>query len=224
MSNHLQYGHGVLNLQERQLLLNLASNRVNRRLQACPVCNYNTTRLDQHIPICHMELSEAQIQHYLQWGMRVRTIAFLQELRATDPAVPLASSLALGLEEEEEGGHQQGPRDMTKEPQCDNPDCVAQRRRWQQFAMEEEQRTERFEEELRKLRGMHRKMAKDINRLSKTPVKTKRQINQNLMVRLSPLQSAFNASRRALRAARRAANNFFGVLLRIIDVRNWFNS
>nr|XP_020444810.1 uncharacterized protein LOC109953685 [Monopterus albus] len=172
MSKHLKASHGVLNLQERQLLLNLASNRVNIRRQACPVmgCNYNSTRLDQHIPSCHTELNEAQVQQYLQWARRATTIALLKELRSTDPAVPLASCLDLGLEEEEEERYQQGPPlEMMshQEPQCPNADCVAQLRSWQQSAMEKGRKAEVLEEELRQLRGAYQKLAKKFNRLSK---------------------------------------------------------
>lgn len=97
MSNHMQRTHGVKNLEERRLLLNLASRRVNVRTHRCPVadCSYHFTRLDNHLLQGHQELRTEVKEHMLQCVRRARTIELLQALRNTEPSPPMTDSLDL---------------------------------------------------------------------------------------------------------------------------------
>lgn len=95
MSNHMQRSHSVKNLEERRLLLNLASRRVNIRNHKCPVegCSYHFTRLDNHLLQGHPELSIEIKEIMLQCVRRAKTIVLLRALRDTEPTPPMTSSL-----------------------------------------------------------------------------------------------------------------------------------
>lgn len=99
MSNHFRNGHSVANPEERSLLLNLATRRVNVRLCACPVsgCSYKSTRLDRHLLGRHPELAPEEVKAHMEAVRRRKTLTSLAALRATNPTPPMATALDLEL-------------------------------------------------------------------------------------------------------------------------------
>lgn len=95
MPKHLTRAHGVHNGDERRVLCNLSSGRVNIRGLACPVdgCTYELGRLDKHIVKAHPELTVADRERLLVRLRWAKTTQLLRELRATRPSPPLSSCL-----------------------------------------------------------------------------------------------------------------------------------
>lgn len=120
VSQHLQVYHKVENKDERKLLLSLESGRVNVRSSVCPVagCGKSTTRIDRHLK-SHTELSTATKDNALQLCKRKRVLAQLAALRATEPEVPLVSTLDL-LPDIEDANV---PFEEEEEEECSNPGC-----------------------------------------------------------------------------------------------------
>ncbi len=124
LSQHLRLTHRVVNLQERKLLLAISSGRVDVRKGTCPLptCGKSTSRIDRHL-MGHTELTAAARQETIQALKMRRILHNLSELRASNPVVPMASTLdqedshnhTLTLEEEEE--------EEEEEQACDNPLC-----------------------------------------------------------------------------------------------------
>lgn len=115
LANHLRRGHSVANGKERSILLKLGTGRIPIRLEPCPVpgCPYKSSRLDKHLDNGHGELSHAALKAYTDQAKRNKAVALLAQLRASNPVVPMASTLdidvgedldepLLGPEEEEE--------------------------------------------------------------------------------------------------------------------------
>lgn len=102
LPKHLRGKHDVANVDERRLLLALASGRVNIRNSAChiPGCNVGPLRLDRHLRTQHPELSMAQREKEIAAAKRKVIIKLLCTLRATHPAVPMVTTLDLDLEVE----------------------------------------------------------------------------------------------------------------------------
>lgn len=96
LSKHLQRVHAVRNAVERGILINLASNRVNIRKEACPVlsCSYNSSRLDSHL-----SGGRGDMESKLAMVMRTKFISLLVALRSTSPAVQMATGLNLEVNE-----------------------------------------------------------------------------------------------------------------------------
>lgn len=93
-SQHLRYVHNVRNSEERMLLCNWQSGRVNVRQELCPVsgCSTHLSRLDQQIN-SDTELNRAQRRQVLEDLGRRLTMERLAALRASIPAIPLATDL-----------------------------------------------------------------------------------------------------------------------------------
>ncbi|XP_016116871.1 uncharacterized protein [Sinocyclocheilus grahami] len=118
LSQHLRVTHRVMNLQERKLLLAISSGRVDVRKGTCPVptCGKFTSRIDRHL-IGHTELTAAARQETIQ-ALKMRKILHdLSELRASNPAVPMASTL------DQEDSHNHTLTLEEEERACDNPRC-----------------------------------------------------------------------------------------------------
>uniref|UniRef100_UPI0009B402EB uncharacterized protein LOC109953939 n=1 Tax=Monopterus albus TaxID=43700 RepID=UPI0009B402EB len=115
-------------------------------------CTYKSTRLDQHLRCCHSELSSDQVQQQLRWARRTTTIGLLKQLRETNPAVPLASTLDLV----EEDYLDDVPLELEKEPLCQNPECKQMRRK-----------VVALQEELRKIRDAYHRQSKLLRQVSK---------------------------------------------------------
>lgn len=118
LSQHLRLTHRVLNLQERKLLLALSSGRVDVRKGNCPVptCGKFTSRMDRHL-ICHTELTAPARQETIQALKRSKILHDLSELRASNPTVPMASTL------DQEDAHNHTFTMEEEEWACDNPCC-----------------------------------------------------------------------------------------------------
>lgn len=110
MRKHLTEGHDIKKREERLLLVNLASGRINIRGQPCnvPGCSYASSRLDLHIFEYHTKLSQELRRNYLGHAKRSVFNAKMADLRASEPAVPIVSQLDL----EDLWGQEEGPPDM----------------------------------------------------------------------------------------------------------------
>ena len=93
-SQHLRHTHNVRNTEERILLCNWQSGRVNIRQEPCPVtgCSTHVSRLDRHME-SHTELDRSQRRRALEELRRRLTMERLATLRASNPVVPLATHL-----------------------------------------------------------------------------------------------------------------------------------
>ncbi|XP_052373436.1 uncharacterized protein LOC118382859 isoform X6 [Oncorhynchus keta] len=102
-SQHLRHTHNVRNTEERILLCNWKSGRVNIRQEPCPVtgCSAHASRLDRHME-SHTELDRSQRRRALEELRRRLTMERLAALRASNPAVPLATRLDIAETKQEE--------------------------------------------------------------------------------------------------------------------------
>ncbi|XP_029595735.1 uncharacterized protein LOC115178622 [Salmo trutta] len=93
-SQHLRNTHNIRNTEERILLCNWQSGRVNIRKETCPVtgCSARLSRLDRHME-SHTELNRSQRRRALEELRRRLTMERLATLRASNPVVPLATRL-----------------------------------------------------------------------------------------------------------------------------------
>ncbi|CAM4733354.1 unnamed protein product [Leuciscus chuanchicus] len=131
LSQHLTTSHGVRNKAERKLLLAIPSGRVDIRKGPCPVaaCGKFSSRLDRHLK-GHTELTAAARRQTIQAMKRKKILGDLAELRATNPTVPLASSLDLEdpttAAPEEVMPGEEVLDDDPNAPQfpCSNPGCM----------------------------------------------------------------------------------------------------
>lgn len=105
LSLHLRRFHKVNNSNERKLLLNLATGRVNIRTQPCPVmgCTYNGCRLDSHMTSGHPELSITQLNIKQKELKKRVTVNMLAQLRASQPTEPIISVLDIAISQDEQG-------------------------------------------------------------------------------------------------------------------------
>jgi len=126
LSQHLRRVHFVCNTEERKLLLNLSSGRVNIRTAPCPVlgCNYCSTRLDRHLQDGHPELTRNQMIIEEQVAKRTMSVQLLANLRATNPQVGMVSDFDIDLRGDVE---MQGVEEVDPGVVCLRPECVAGR-------------------------------------------------------------------------------------------------
>ncbi|XP_067284388.1 uncharacterized protein [Pseudorasbora parva] len=123
LSQHLRLTHKVINRQERKLLLAISSGRVDVRKSTCPVpaCGKSSSRIDRHLKD-HTELTRAAQQETMKALKRKKIIDNLADLRASNPAVPMASTL--DLEEAQDLMDEPRPlEEKEEEGTCDNPRC-----------------------------------------------------------------------------------------------------
>nr|XP_055065259.1 uncharacterized protein LOC129447519 [Misgurnus anguillicaudatus] len=111
LSQHLKVLHGVVNLEERRLLLSLESGRVN-----VPGCQKEVSRMDRHL-FSHSELSAKAHRVAFAESKRQKILLELATLRATNPAVPMVSSLDLRGEGEQAGEGTSAAAEEDVEPQ-----------------------------------------------------------------------------------------------------------
>lgn len=95
LSNHLVRFHQMLNIKERRLLLNLASNRVNVQFVKCPIpgCHYKKLKTDRHILMSHNELTFQQRKAELFKLRVMTTLKLLEDLRKVGASPPMISTL-----------------------------------------------------------------------------------------------------------------------------------
>lgn len=103
MTQHLRSIHEIKNKEERSILLNLASGRINIRKENCPIvgCRYGGSRCDNHLLHSHPELTEGERKLQVEILKERVALEKLWELRATNPQPPMSSTLDLGEEAEE---------------------------------------------------------------------------------------------------------------------------
>lgn len=114
LSQHLKMTHKVINIQERKLLLAISSGRVDVRKGTCPMpaCSKYTTRIDRHLK-GHPGLTRKAQRETIQMLKKKKIIHELAKLRASNPAVPMASTL----------DQEDAPLPPREEGTCDNPRC-----------------------------------------------------------------------------------------------------
>ncbi|XP_051553439.1 uncharacterized protein LOC127440720 isoform X3 [Myxocyprinus asiaticus] len=125
LSQHLRVMHNVKNKKERKLLLALESGRINVREGRCPIpgCGKDTTRLDRHLRT-HSELSKVAQNDAMMLCKRKKILSELASLRASDPEVPMVSTLDL----EEDRPVLEDPEVPldSEEEECSNTTCKLQ--------------------------------------------------------------------------------------------------
>lgn len=102
LANHLRRGHSVRNNEERSILLKLCTGRIPIREQPCPVpgCFYHSSRLDKHLESGHSELTDSRWKAFCTDLKRRTAIAMLAKLRASQPAVAMATTLDINVQED----------------------------------------------------------------------------------------------------------------------------
>jgi len=126
LSQHLRRTHFVCNTDERRLLLNLSSGRVNVRTAPCPVlgCDYCNTRLDKHLKDGHPELTRNQMLIEEQSAKRTMSIQLLGNLRASNPQISMVSDFDINSRDHEE---LQGVEEVDPGVVCRRSECVTGR-------------------------------------------------------------------------------------------------
>ncbi|KAK9976842.1 hypothetical protein ABG768_018665 [Culter alburnus] len=121
LSQHLGVSHGVRNKAERKLLLAIPSRRVDVRKGTCPLpaCGKYTSRMDRHLAT-HTEIMVAARRQATETLKRKKILEGLTQLRASNPAVAMVSTLDLA-------GDLEDPivADAAEEQEsaCNNPSC-----------------------------------------------------------------------------------------------------
>ncbi|XP_075950764.1 uncharacterized protein LOC142952746 [Anarhichas minor] len=161
LPHHLTRFHGVENIEERRLLLNLASGRVNVRYEACPVsgCKYKSSRLDKHIRNGHTKLNMATVQVNLQAARRQVTFRLLAALRASNPAVPVVTGLDMDMDMELQ---EEGEVEKRMKKICSNPKCA---RLFRRLSIQ----VKHLESELSRSRKTFQRLSKMLRRFSSAP-------------------------------------------------------
>ncbi|ROL49818.1 hypothetical protein DPX16_1189 [Anabarilius grahami] len=126
-SQHLVVTHHVKNKEERKLLLSLESGRVNVCERRCPVpgCGKLTSRLDRHIQT-HSDLSMTARMDAVLSCKRKKVLSQLSALRASNPEVPMVSSLDLEEEPKSEDTSMSLDEEESEEEQCVSAACKSQ--------------------------------------------------------------------------------------------------
>lgn len=109
MSPHLLKKHSVLNPNERKILLNLSTGRVNIKQGKCPIlgCLYDSSRLDTHLKCGHPELDRDALQAHCKAVKYQATLKYLSSLQASKPVIPM-SACTLSLQPTEVSGLGEG--------------------------------------------------------------------------------------------------------------------
>ncbi|CAL8238915.1 unnamed protein product, partial [Lota lota] len=119
ISNHLTNVEKVRNVEEKALLLRWASGRISGRLN-CQICEKRClARLDKHLVELH-RLDQHEVTYYMFLAKQALTVERLGELRATNPIIPMVSTLDLKHQsrekEEAAAGHDKEPGPSSATP------------------------------------------------------------------------------------------------------------
>ncbi|KAA0708119.1 hypothetical protein E1301_Tti022006 [Triplophysa tibetana] len=174
LSQHLRVSHGVKNLDERRLLLALQSGRVSVREGRCPVlgCNKESPRLDRHLK-AHSELTVATRRMHISEMKRLLCLQQLAALRASDPEVPMVSTLDLMEEEEGVFALELSEEEGAEEPEesgCSRRACMVARETIAQLNSQVDTLTSTLKELSRRFRILQRRSHRrpsDIRRQTK---------------------------------------------------------
>ncbi|KAK7149307.1 hypothetical protein R3I94_008821 [Phoxinus phoxinus] len=177
LSQHLRVTHKVINSQERKLLLAISSGRVDVRKGTCPVpsCGKSTSRMDRHLKD-HTELTKVAQQETMQALKRKKIIHDLTELRASNPAVPMASTLDL-----EEAQDLEDAPPPPEEGTCDKPCCQQARKQLQDQVVELNRQVDTLSSALRDVTRRYRILRK---RLRSTPSTQVARVTRKLLTSL----------------------------------------
>ncbi|RXN39294.1 LRR and PYD domains-containing 3-like protein [Labeo rohita] len=129
LSQHLILTHKVENKEERRLLLAITTGRINARAGNCPIlgCGRFSHRLDRHIRT-HSEISEVAQDDAILCCKRRVVISKLTALRASNPAVPMVSTLDLEEHEQLEDPDVPPSLEELEAEECSNPECKRQKK------------------------------------------------------------------------------------------------
>lgn len=161
MSNHLKHYHAVVNVKERRILLNLATNRVFVRDMSCPLlgCSYKSSWLDRHLKEGHPEIGAEEAEAHMNAIRRATTISLLATLRASDPTPPMSSTLDIA-----------GGVDIRLPPapeaSCTNAQYLALLSAWRDRYRGQKELGDRLEKELSVLRLSFKKVSRKLRRQS----------------------------------------------------------
>lgn len=124
LGKHLINMHHMKNQQERKIVLQHASGRINIRKLPCPVegCEYRQSRLDKHLYQAHVEMPVEDIDQLVRCLKLQITIQKLRDLRATDPTPPMMSYLDL---DEAEAAMRDVPMPGDDDDPAAGPTCVS---------------------------------------------------------------------------------------------------
>lgn len=188
-SQHLRNTHNVRNTEERILLCNWQSGRVNIRKETCPVtgCSTRVSRLDRHME-SHTELNRSQRRRALEELRRRLTMERLATLRASNPVVPLTTRLdiadGVAKQEEEddsldslltplEGEEEEEEEDVSCEAYSCH--CQAPILRLRKALQERDEALTKISETIRSVREDNLKLISELNRARKRYQLLKRQ-------------------------------------------------
>ncbi|KAK5876378.1 hypothetical protein CesoFtcFv8_025738 [Champsocephalus esox] len=102
LNKHLKHKHAVRNLEERGIILKMASGGINVRTKPCPItgCSYAGKRLDRHVTHEHPEFSRDEAHQVMARLKHSVALQLLHDLRETNPIIGMATSLDIENEEE----------------------------------------------------------------------------------------------------------------------------
>lgn len=141
VGRHLKKTHHVENVDEKKILVNMATGHVNIRTCPCPIatCQYKSGKhLDRHILNHHTELSQEKRRNMLKEAKYLRALQLLSQLRQTSPRPEMVTSLDVEVPEppvaavsQETSGSGQEPTGTSSgapgssQTPCDNESCAA---------------------------------------------------------------------------------------------------
>lgn len=187
-SQHLRNTHNVRNTEERILLCNWQSGRVNIRKETCPVtgCSTRVSRLDRHME-SHTELNRSQRRRALEELRRRLTMERLATLRASNPVVPLTTRLDIadGVAKQEEEDDSldslltplEGEEEEEEDMSCEAYSCHCQAPilRLRKALQERDEALTKISETIRSVREDNLKLISELNRARKRYQLLKRQ-------------------------------------------------
>ena len=122
LNKHLKHKHAVRNLDERGIILKMASGRINVRTKPCPItgCSYAGKKLHRHVTRDHPEFSRDEAHQVMARLKHSVALQLLHDLRETNPIIGMATSLDIDNEEE----YPVHPPPFSPHTECDEEDCM----------------------------------------------------------------------------------------------------
>lgn len=172
LSQHLRVSHMVKNVAERKLLLALQSGRVSVRVGCCPVpgCSKESARLDRHLK-AHTELTVATRRAMVEKRKKEQILRELAALRASNPEVPLISTL--DLQDENEDAPEHPLQEEEEEEPCNRKACIQRREMVANLNSHVDTLTSTIREMSRRFRAVQRRQQRSLD--------ASRQLAKNLL-------------------------------------------
>ncbi|XP_041929931.1 serine-rich 25 kDa antigen protein-like [Alosa sapidissima] len=135
-NQHLERGHKIKNKTERDILNKMGNGRIKIRTESCtvPGCPYKGSRLDKHLDNGHKELSAQERAAFIKEAKLAKGKASLAELRASNPQVPMVSTLDIDVTEGDDMGVRPDEEDEEEEDTC--PQCSETKRQLKDLTLE----------------------------------------------------------------------------------------